>query len=223
MCGLLRRYDGVLWGLLLPGVKLTGKLPAAMVEHVSVRTAADAAECNERVQAFVSKPHAGTETVDLLMCAASAGNASAVDALLQAGELPIQSTPSHRGSFPSFIGQPVTDWLLTIEISLSGRGRVPDGGRDAVAHAGMKPRRYTKNRYYKSVMHAAVQYPDLVMLLWENHTSHGASLLGSKQVRLSGPGLSMRPPFIICLPLFVAVARGVGCLYPRLSSSGTSS
>ena len=104
MCGLLRRYDGVLWGLLLPGVKLTRKLPAAMVEHVSVRTAADAAGCNERGQAFLSKPHAGTETVDLLMCAASAGNASAVDALLQAGDFPLQSMPSHRGPFPSFMG-----------------------------------------------------------------------------------------------------------------------
>jgi len=30
---------------------------------------------------------------------------------------------------------------------------------------------FRKNRYYKSAMHAAVQYPDLAMLMWEGSES----------------------------------------------------
>ena len=72
----------------------------------------------------------------------------------------------------------------------------------------MKPRRYPSNKYYKSAMHAAVQLPDLAMLLWENHTSHCASLLGSKQVRLSGPSLPVEIPFIYLLPPSCCICRG---------------
>ena len=89
----MRRYGSVIKQLLHEG-QLTGKLPAAMVEHGSVgKDGGDTAGRAERVQTFVSKPNAGTETLDLLMCAASAGNASAVDALLQAGEPPVQFNP----------------------------------------------------------------------------------------------------------------------------------
>ena len=58
--------------------------------------------------------------------------------------------------------------------------------------AGAKPRdtkRFAKNRYYKSAMHAAVQYPDLAMLMWEGGQSAASAadgignlLPGSKQV-----------------------------------------
>lgn len=88
----MRRYDGIL-GEVLQGInlqdELSGKLPAAMLEHIVVDRAVTAASRAKQMQTLVSKPHAGTETIDLLMCAASAGNASVVDALLQAGEPPV--------------------------------------------------------------------------------------------------------------------------------------
>ena len=69
-----------------------------------------------------------------------------------------------------------------------------------LAHVGAKPRRLRRprNRYYKSVMHAAVQYSDLAMLMWEGGSnSHSTSLPGSKQVchgpKSHGPRLQ-RPP-----------------------------
>jgi hypothetical protein len=57
--------------------------------------------------------------------------------------------------------------------------------------AGMDPKKYThfrKNRFYKSVMHAAVQYPDLAMMMWEGGRSAAEAdgidslIPGSKQV-----------------------------------------
>ncbi len=61
----------------------------------------------------------------------------------------------------------------------------------------MKPQdtqQFRRNRYYKSAVHAAVEYPDLAMLMWEGGKSgsHGVegtdSLLpGTKQVRPPQP------------------------------------
>ena len=56
--------------------------------------------------------------------------------------------------------------------------------------AGVKPQcvqRFRRNRFYKSAMHAAVQYPDLAMLMWEGGSTAsddglGILLPGSKQV-----------------------------------------
>ena len=57
--------------------------------------------------------------------------------------------------------------------------------------AGMDPKKYThfrKNRFYKSAMHAAVQYPDLAMMMWEGGRSAAEAdgidslIPGSKQV-----------------------------------------
>ena len=57
----------------------------------------------------------------------------------------------------------------------------------------MNPRdtqRFRRNRYYKSAMHAAVEYPDLAMLMWEGGKSASyvvdstdSLLPGTKQVR----------------------------------------
>ena len=63
-----------------------------MLEHIVVDRAPSTAQHAEQMQTFVSRPHAGTESIDLLMCAASAGNVSVVDALIQAGEPPMRST-----------------------------------------------------------------------------------------------------------------------------------
>lgn len=55
----------------------------------------------------------------------------------------------------------------------------------------MDPKKYThfrKNRFYKSAMHAAVQYPDLAMMMWEGGRSAAEAdgidslIPGSKQV-----------------------------------------
>ena len=47
-------------------------------------------------------------------------------------------------------------------------------------------RHFKRNRFFKSAMHAAVQFPDLVPLMWEGGSaavnSNLSSLPGSKQV-----------------------------------------
>ena len=108
MLGQSCRYDGILEQL-LQDVQLTGKLPAAMLEHILIDRTANAAQCAERKQrlTFVSKPRAGTETIDLLMCAASVGNASVVDALIQAGRPPM-----------SFLPLALLSWVLFCTVQL---------------------------------------------------------------------------------------------------------
>lgn len=63
-----------------------------------------------------------------------------------------------------------------------------------VAYVGVTPRplrRFSKNRYYKSAMHAAVLYPDMAMIISESgNDSHNTVLPGSKQVSPDGPSLS---------------------------------
>ncbi len=59
--------------------------------------------------------------------------------------------------------------------------------------------RFRRNEYYKSAIHAAVEYPDLAMLMWEGGKSASQevesadSLLpGTKQVDISHPSTPPR-------------------------------
>ncbi len=83
-------------------------------------------------------------------------------------------------------------------------------------HAGMKPhdtQQFRRNQYYKSAMHAAVEYPDLAMLMWEGGRSgsHGVegtdSLLpGTKQVGLPQPGPGLGS-WLLCASFLTAIAE----------------
>ena len=61
-------------------------LPPALLEHVVMgRAGRGRAQQPARSPSFVAEPGRGAETVDLLMCAASVGSASTVQALIDCG------------------------------------------------------------------------------------------------------------------------------------------
>ena len=67
-------------------------------------------------------------------------------------------------------------------------------GNVAVVGVKLRPsRRFSNNRYYKSVTHAAVQYPNLAMITSESGSdSSSTALPGSKQVSLDSPSHSLK-------------------------------
>ena len=79
------RYPGTLEEL-LQGVDLTENIPRALTEHRVISNIDGGPDYRGQ---YVSKPHAGTESIDLLMCAASMGNASALSLLIRAGMFPV--------------------------------------------------------------------------------------------------------------------------------------
>ena len=75
------RYPDMLEEI-LKEVDLTEDIPRALAEHRAISNT----DCGpDQTHMFVSEPHAGTESIDLLMCAASMGNESALSALIRAG------------------------------------------------------------------------------------------------------------------------------------------
>ena len=70
------RYHGIL-GEILQDIDITEQFPPALLEHVGCGP--------DQRGVFVSKPHAGTESIDLLMCAASMGSDSVLSTLMRAG------------------------------------------------------------------------------------------------------------------------------------------
>lgn len=79
------RYDGILEEI-LQDMDISQALPAAMLEHIVIQSAASSADAlPDQSRLFVSQPRPGAESIDLLMCAASAGNHSVTSALIRAG------------------------------------------------------------------------------------------------------------------------------------------
>ena len=75
------RYHGIL-DEILQDLNLTEGFPPALLEHIVISNT----DCNPNQRGmFASKPHASTESIDLLMCAASMGDDSVLSALLRAG------------------------------------------------------------------------------------------------------------------------------------------
>ena len=75
------RYDEVLEDI-WQDIDITEGIPLALLEHIVISNA----DCSPNQRCiFLSKPHAGTESIDLLMCAASMGNDTVLRALIQAG------------------------------------------------------------------------------------------------------------------------------------------
>lgn len=70
------RYHGILEEI-LQDVDITEQSPPALLEHIGCGP--------DQRGMFVSKPHPGTESIDLLMCAASMGSDSVLSALMRAG------------------------------------------------------------------------------------------------------------------------------------------
>ena len=70
------RYHGILEEI-LQDIDITEQFPPALLEHVGCGP--------DQRGIFVSKPHAGTESIDLLMCAASMGSDSVLSTLMRAG------------------------------------------------------------------------------------------------------------------------------------------
>ena len=70
------RYHGILEEI-LQDVDITDHSPPALLEHIGCGP--------DQRGMFVSKPHAGTESIDLLICAASMGSDSVLSALMRAG------------------------------------------------------------------------------------------------------------------------------------------
>lgn len=80
------RYDKILSSL-LGLLSLRAELPTALLEHVVTKSMAGSPGAPPaQSRRFVAEPGGGAETIDLLMCAASAGSVSTVQMLLGSGE-----------------------------------------------------------------------------------------------------------------------------------------
>ena len=67
---------------ILQDFDLTEGFHSALLEHIVISNT----DCSpDQRSMFVSTPHAGTESIDLLMCAASMGADSVLSALIRAG------------------------------------------------------------------------------------------------------------------------------------------
>ena len=75
------RYHGIVEKI-LQEIDIIEDNPPALLEHIISSYAGSGPDLRRM---FVSNPHAGTESIDLLMCAASMGNDSVLSALIRAG------------------------------------------------------------------------------------------------------------------------------------------
>ena len=81
----LCRYEGIL-STVLKHLSWSNELPAALLEHViTVRTMGNTGTLPAQTSRFRAAPGSGAETLDLLMCAASVGSVSTVQALIDCG------------------------------------------------------------------------------------------------------------------------------------------
>ena len=79
------RYDKIL-SRLLQLLSLRHELPAALLEHVVTEsTAGSPGAPPAQSRRFVAEPGRGAETIDLLICAASAGSVRTVQILIDRG------------------------------------------------------------------------------------------------------------------------------------------
>lgn len=73
---------------LLERMDLRGRLPSALLEHVVLeRTGGGSSgSLSDQSRLFVKEPGPGVESIDLLMCAASAGSSGLTKLLIDCGE-----------------------------------------------------------------------------------------------------------------------------------------
>ena len=68
---------------ILQDVDITEDIPPALLEHIIISNANGGPDLRRSM--LVSTPYNGTESIDLLTCAASMGNDSVLSALIRAG------------------------------------------------------------------------------------------------------------------------------------------